>query len=198
MKFLESLGNSIAKCLDAVTERNHRASLINRLRIVIKNERETTARAYVALGKYYYDHLRDRDNEETERLCRDVDESTARMRRAFDKMNEIAESAHRACDGCEDDCSACPYDGREELWADDEPDGEPQAETPAPRAEAPEPQPGPCSGEVPMNAEPKTPCCARPAAASSSGGLLSDFFTGRVRFTVLPDALDEEAAEDEA
>ena len=60
MKFLESLGNSIARCLDAVTERNHRASLINRLRIVIKNERETTARAYVALGKYYYDHLRDR------------------------------------------------------------------------------------------------------------------------------------------
>ena len=188
---MESLGNSIAKCLDAVTERNHRASLINRLRIVIKNERETTARAYVALGKYYYDHLRDRDNEETERLCRDVDESTARMRRAFDKMNEIAESAHRACDGCEDDCSACPYDGREELWADDEPDKEPQAE-------APKPQPGPCSGEVPMNAEPKTPCCARPAAASSSGGLLSDFFTGRVRFTVLPDALDEEAADDEA
>ena len=49
-----------------------------------------------------------------------------------------------------------------------------------------------------MNAEPKTPCCAKPAAASSSGGLLSDFFTGRVRFTVLPTRWTREAADDEA
>ena len=68
MSFLENLGNGIAKVIDSVVERNHRASVVNRLRIVIKNERENTARAYVALGKYYFDNLRDPENEETERL----------------------------------------------------------------------------------------------------------------------------------
>ena len=61
MSFLENLGNGIAKVIDSVVEKNHRASVVNRLRIVIKNERENTARAYVALGKYYFDNLRPLD-----------------------------------------------------------------------------------------------------------------------------------------
>ena len=89
MSFLENLGNGIARVIDSVVEKNHRASVINRLRIVIRNERENTARAYVALGKYYFENLRDPQNEETERLCRSVEESTARMRRAFEKISII-------------------------------------------------------------------------------------------------------------
>ena len=111
MSFLENLGNGIARVIDSVVEKNHRASVINRLRIVIRNERENTARAYVALGKYYFENLRDPQNEETERLCRSVEESTARMRRAFEKMEEIASQAEPQddpCDGCGESCDSCP------------------------------------------------------------------------------------------
>ena len=36
MSFLENLGNGIARVIDSVVEKNHRASVINRLRIVIR------------------------------------------------------------------------------------------------------------------------------------------------------------------
>lgn len=159
MSFLENLGNGIAKVIDSVVERNHRASVVNRLRIVIKNERENTARAYVALGKYYFDNLRDPENEETERLCRSVEESAARMQKAFAKMDEISSAGQTEdgdpCEGCEDDCASCRACGVPEAGA----------------AEHEEPEPG----------------------------VLSDFFTGRRRFIVLPDEEpDGEAADDEA
>lgn len=154
MSFLENLGNGIAKVIDSVVEKNHRASVVNRLRIVIKNERENTARAYVALGKYYFDNLRDPQNEETERLCRSVEESAARMQKAFAKMDEISSSEQAQqddpCEGCSDNCASCHACG-------------------APEHEEPEP------------------------------GVLSDFFTGRRRFIVLPDEEPiDEAADDEA
>ena len=152
MSFLENLGNGIAKVIDSVVEKNHRASVVNRLRIVIKNERENTARAYVALGKYYFDNLRDPSNEETERLCRSVEESTARMQKAFAKMDEISAASQvqddDLCDGCAEDCGSCP-----------------------------------CCGE---SGEPEEP----------APGTLSDFFTGRSRFVVLPDEPQDEAADD--
>ena len=148
MKVLETLGNGIAKALDYMVDKNHKAALVNRIRIVIKNERENTARAYVALGKYYYDHLRDPQNEETERLCRSVEESAVRMRKAFAKLEELSapQEEDSCCSGCGEDCGACPYYEQE---------------------------------------------------SGGQSSMLSDFFTGRVRFPVLPDQLDAEAADDE-
>ena len=58
MGIFSVIGNEVTKAVDYVVEKNRKAAMINRLRIVIKNERENTARAYVALGKYYMEHLR--------------------------------------------------------------------------------------------------------------------------------------------
>ena len=52
MGIFSVIGNEVTKAVDYVVEKNRKAAMINRLRIVIKNERENTARAYVALGKY--------------------------------------------------------------------------------------------------------------------------------------------------
>ena len=82
MGIFSVIGNEVTKAVDYVVEKNRKAAMINRLRIVIKNERENTARAYVALGKYYMEHLRNPEDAQAEQLCKAVEESEARMRKA--------------------------------------------------------------------------------------------------------------------
>jgi len=60
MNFFENVTGRVTKAVDYVVEKNRKAALINRIRIVIKNERENEARAYVALGKYYFQNLQAR------------------------------------------------------------------------------------------------------------------------------------------
>lgn len=107
MNLFQTVSSNVTKAVDFVVEKNRKAALINRIRIVIKNERENEARAYVALGKYYYEHLRDAQNEETEHLCRAIDFSDKRMKKAFTKLDEI--TAPEGCADCGDDCDYCPY-----------------------------------------------------------------------------------------
>jgi hypothetical protein len=112
MNFFEGITSNVTKAVDFVVEKNRKAAIINRIRIVIKNERENEARAYVALGKYYYEHLRDPQNEETEHLCRAVDFSDRRMKKAFAKLDEITAPEgceEDSCTDCADDCDYCPY-----------------------------------------------------------------------------------------
>lgn len=120
MNIFETISNGITKAVGFVADKNHKAALVNRLRIVIKNERENASRAYVALGKYYLENLRDPENELTERLCRSAEDSEARIRKAFAKLDEIAsESAAsqgaESCGDCSDDCGCCPYAAAEEI-----------------------------------------------------------------------------------
>ncbi|WP_050696691.1 hypothetical protein [Anaeromassilibacillus senegalensis] len=112
MNIFNVIGSEVSKAVDYVVEKNRKTAMINRLRVVIKNERENTARAYVALGKYYMEHLRDANDEQAEQLCQAVEESERRMRKAFDKLDEITaptEEEDDACADCNDDCDICPY-----------------------------------------------------------------------------------------
>ena len=78
MNFFTNVTSNVTKAVDFVVEKNRKAALVNRIRIVIKNERENAARSYVSLGKYYFDNLRDAQNEETEALCKSVEVSNQR------------------------------------------------------------------------------------------------------------------------
>ena len=49
MGIFSVIGNEVTKAVDYVVEKNRKAAMINRLRIVIKNERENTARAMLRL-----------------------------------------------------------------------------------------------------------------------------------------------------
>lgn len=116
MNLFQSVTSNVTKAVDFVVDKNRKAALINRIRIVIKNERENESRAYVALGKYYYEHLRDKENEETEHLCRAIDYSDKRMKKAFAKLDEITEP--EGCSDCGDDCDYCSYYEETEEEAD--------------------------------------------------------------------------------
>ena len=83
MNIFETITHGISRAVGFVADKNHKAALVNRLRIVIKNERENASRAYVALGKYYLENLRDPENELTERLCRSAEDSEARDPQSF-------------------------------------------------------------------------------------------------------------------
>ncbi|MFR8001780.1 MAG: hypothetical protein ACLU62_02535 [Hydrogeniiclostridium sp.] len=121
MNIFETITHGISRAVGFVADKNHKAALVNRLRIVIKNERENASRAYVALGKYYLENLRDPENELTERLCRSAEDSEARIRKAFAKLDEIASESAEAgnaencnsCEDCSDDCCQCPYSAEE-------------------------------------------------------------------------------------
>lgn len=185
MGFFEQAGKQLQGAVEGLVHKNRRNALINRLRIVIKNERENTARAYVALGKYYFDHLRDTGNPETDALCASVADSQRRMQRAFDKMQELYDEAAPgnagACpQGCQDDCASCGYapasDGSEAAPYDRfdttpasiaaDPDNV-ETELPHGQPVGPESAPQPTPGQTPaaQQADAATPA---PEAASPS------------------------------
>jgi len=119
MNFFTNVTSNVTKAVDFVVEKNRKAALVNRIRIVIKNERENAARSYVSLGKYYFDNLRDAQNEETEALCKSVEVSNQRIKKAFQKLDEITTPEIDDDDACEDcsancDCCLC-YDDSDEA-----------------------------------------------------------------------------------
>lgn len=123
-KALSYAGKTISSAVDSMIETNRRKAMISRIRVVIRNERENTERTYAALGKYYFEHLRDPENGNTEQLCRAVEESEARLKRAFDKLDALREEFAKAdeedvCAGCEkDSCQDCEYYANEDIPAD--------------------------------------------------------------------------------
>ena len=76
-------------------EKNRTKAKLNRLRIVMKNESELMNRAYIALGKEYYQILKKGDAEPTEKqekLIEVIDSCKAKIARARDCYRTIIES----------------------------------------------------------------------------------------------------------
>lgn len=131
MGFLKNVTDSVGRAAGFVVEQNHRAALANRLKIVIRNEKEVQARAYIELGKYYYQNLRDPENPQAERLCTAVENSGRRLKRAFEKLDDLVAPANfpDEADGEEDvyDPDAADAAGPDSFLTSAEPD-EPSAE----------------------------------------------------------------------
>ena len=63
MGIFRVIGNEVTKAVDYVVDKNRKAAMINRLRIVIRTSGENTARApMLRWGKYYMEHLRNPDD----------------------------------------------------------------------------------------------------------------------------------------
>ena len=76
-------------------EKNRTKAKLNRLRMVMKNESELMNRAYIALGKEYYEILKKGDAEPTEKqekLLEVIDSCKAKIARARDCYRTIVES----------------------------------------------------------------------------------------------------------
>lgn len=125
MDFLKTAADSVTRAVNFVVDKNRRAAMMNRLKIVIRNEKDTQARAYMELGKYYFENLRDSENEKTEKYCTMVENSGRRLKRAYSKLDELAVPAEIAYGaGCEDDGCCCGPDCECDTMDDVEPDEE--------------------------------------------------------------------------
>ncbi|MFU0832092.1 MAG: 14-3-3 domain-containing protein [Oscillospiraceae bacterium] len=89
MEVFKNVAESVTKAVNFVVDKNRKAAIINRLKIVIRNEKDIKARSLMELGKYYYENLRDPSNERTEPLCKAVDNADRRLKRAYMKLDEM-------------------------------------------------------------------------------------------------------------
>ena len=69
MNFLKNIGKAVENAANYVGEKNRRAAALNRIRGVIRCEEKAAEKEYLALGRYYYNNLRDKDNPVTEPHC---------------------------------------------------------------------------------------------------------------------------------
>lgn len=73
----------------ALVEKSRLRAKANRIKQIIKGDTELRNQAYIELGRYYYDHLRENADAEQEALCVVVDKTTARIDKASRKYLEL-------------------------------------------------------------------------------------------------------------
>lgn len=87
--------DTLSSVAQSLVEKNRTKAKLNRLRMVMKNESELMNRAYIALGKEYYEILKKGNAEPTEKqekLVEVIDNCKAKIARARDCYREIIES----------------------------------------------------------------------------------------------------------
>lgn len=122
MKILSSVASNVTKAIDFVVEANRKNALINRIKAVVRCEEKNIDRAYIALGKYYFNNLRDKNLEETERHCLALENSRRRLDRALTRLEELTDEEEDEYDEYEDyeDCYACQaHDAEFDSYDDD-------------------------------------------------------------------------------
>lgn len=85
---MENIFKSLGR---AIGQKNHKAASLNRIRTVIRCEERAAQREYAALGRYYYNSLRDRADPITEPHCVQLDGIEARLESALDKMCQLSQ-----------------------------------------------------------------------------------------------------------
>ena len=104
MEFLKNVGRAVGEAAGYLREKNRRAAQLSRLRTVIHCHEKAAQTEYLALGRYYYNNLRDKDNPVTEPHCAALDQVEESLDRALKQLETFY--------SVEDD-------GREEITLDD-------------------------------------------------------------------------------
>lgn len=58
MNILHNMYQTVSYAMNLVVEKNRKNHLIHRIRQIIRQEQNKANEAYIALGKYYFEHLR--------------------------------------------------------------------------------------------------------------------------------------------
>lgn len=89
MDFLRNLGETFNGAVDFVIEKNRKFSKVTKIKKQIKKESNDVIKAYITLGKHYYNELRDVPNYDMQKLCNSIDNSKKEIRRLKDKLEEV-------------------------------------------------------------------------------------------------------------
>ena len=89
MDFLKNITDAIKEAAGAVAEQNHRTAQVNRIRALIKLESKAAEQEYLALGRYYYNQLRDSENPVAESHCAVLDGIEERIAAAQNRLEQL-------------------------------------------------------------------------------------------------------------
>lgn len=109
MEFLKNIGRAMSEAASFVGEKNRKAAYLNRIRTVIRCEEKAAEKEYLALGRYYYNNLRDKANPVTEPHCAELEQIEARLDKALSQLEKFYSGSPEAC---------WLDDGREEITLD--------------------------------------------------------------------------------
>lgn len=141
MEFLKNIGKAVGEAASYIGEKNRRAAQLNRIRSVIRCQEKAAEKEYLALGRYYYHSLRDKENDLTEAHCVALDQIEESLDNALNQLEKFY--------GGED--------SREEVTLEDvqsfdqDPEAAPVVGAPveaAPAEEAPAAEPAPVQQEA--------------------------------------------------
>lgn len=91
MSLYAKIKKTLTDTVDVVVDRTTLQAQKSRLRIVMRNEAKLTNDAYIELGKYLYENCRENASDSIEDICRRIDLSKERMKRAQDRYCEVLE-----------------------------------------------------------------------------------------------------------
>ena len=89
MKILERITQAVGNAAGWLEEKNRKAAYINRLRTVIRCEEAAAEKEYLALGRYYYNNLREHGNDVTEAHCKELEAIEGRLEKALDQLEQF-------------------------------------------------------------------------------------------------------------
>ena len=86
---LDLMGNAITDVAQIIGEKNKIRTQSTRLKQIIKNDVQTRDEAYIELGKYMYDHVKESPNENIRSICDIITRMNGRIEKASLKYLEL-------------------------------------------------------------------------------------------------------------
>ena len=89
MEFLKNLGETFNDAVDFVVEKNRKFNKTTKFKKLIKKESNEIIKAYITLGKHYYNELHDVPNYDMQKVCNAIDASQREIKRLKCKLEEV-------------------------------------------------------------------------------------------------------------
>lgn len=89
MNIFKKFGHAASLAVQKIEDKNKFSAQINRLRHIMKKEEKAAEREYITLGRYYYENLRDKENDVTEVHCREIEQIEDRLNTAIDGLEKL-------------------------------------------------------------------------------------------------------------
>ena len=89
MEFLRNIGETVNSAIDYIVEKNKKFTKSAKIRRLIKKESDSIIKAYITLGKHYYNDLRDVPDDEMRKICESIDVSKKEISKLREKLIQI-------------------------------------------------------------------------------------------------------------
>ena len=86
---LEFVGETVSEIASSIAEKNRLRVQLNHIKGLIKSDSATRDQAYIELGRYFYENMRDDATAENEAICAVIDAASDRISKASVKYVEL-------------------------------------------------------------------------------------------------------------